>query len=425
MKKLLLTTLLLLAVTMSGIAQKMKNVTVSTPDDFIKAIAPNTNITIKTNGILAITSALDKMSDDRDLSQFDMENDYAKLAPGVYFTEEADGRSIVIVNINNLTISGESAEKTHIQAQPTYSDVLHFSHCNNITIRNIKTGHVETGNCVGDVIVFANCKNVVLENSDLYGCGVNGLSMEHTNDVTVNNTVIHDCSSASLVMGECNNVTFNKCVMRDCGWDINEWECTNIKYNDCDIEQHEYEGGEYDYDEDDYEGGEGDYGYEGGCPNELMEAMNAAGSIFEKKLNNSLANGALYEEFGEECGYIVIPEDGDWYAAYLPQINDDGQYEFLFLDNVNVKNGEKMFFGSCHVVVNKKEGRFSYEIRDNALESVTSITGTGNNQTYSHGKDKNSLKKCTKQEAMKHFEFDYELIDVESAKETDEVYPWG
>ena len=261
---------------------------------------------------------------------------------------------------------------------------------------------------------------MLLDECDLYGCGVNGIWMESSNDVTVNFTEIHDCSEDFVVIRNSNNILFNECTMHDCGGGLNVDEESSVDYQQCNIQPSDYEG-DYDY----YDGGEGDYGYEGGCPNELMEAMNAAGSIFEKKLNNSLANGALYEEFGEECGYIVIPEDGDWYAAYLPQINDDGQYEFLFLDNVNVKNGEKMFFGSCHVVVQKKEGRFSYEIRDNALESVTSITGTGNNQTYSHGKDKNSLKKSTKQEAMKHFEFDYELIDVEAAKETDEVYPWG
>ena len=424
MKKLLLTTLLLLVVTMSGIAQKMKNVTVSTPDDFIKAIAPNTNITIKSNGILAITSALDKMSDDRDLSDFDFEN-VGKLAPGVYFSDEADGRSIKIVNINNLSIVGANPnrEDNHIQANPSYADVLMFINCNNITVKNIKAGHVEKGYCVGDVISFSNCKNSNIDNCDLYGCGVNGLSMYETSGLKVSNTEIHDCSENMVVISDCQNISFIKCSMHNCGAGIATWgdKNANITYEECEIIEPVYDDEYYG----DYEGGEGDYGYEGNCPNELMEAMNAAGSIFEKKLNNNLVNGALYEEFDEECGYIVIPEDGDWYAAYLPQINDDGQYEFLFLDNVNVKNGEKMFFGSCHVVVNKKEGRFSYEIRDNALESVTSITGTGNNQTYSHGKDKNSLKKCTKQEAMKHFEFDYELIDVEDARKTDEVYPWG
>ncbi|MBO7462543.1 MAG: right-handed parallel beta-helix repeat-containing protein [Bacteroidales bacterium] len=421
MKKLLLTTLLLLAVTMSGIAQKMKNVTVTNANDFVKAIAPNTNITIKSNGILSITDAIENL-DIRNISNMEWK-DYPSLAPGAYCVEVPDGFELVVVNVNNLTITGGGSEMTHIQAKPSYAQVISFYYCNNITMKNIMAGHVERGDCSGDVLFFYHCKKMLLDKCDLYGCGVNGIWMESSNDVTVNFTEIHDCSEDFVVIRNSNNILFNECTMHDCGGGLNVDEESSVDYQKCNIQPSDYEG-DYDYYDGD-EGGEGDYGYEGNCPNELMEAMNAAGSIFEKKLNNNLVNGALYEEFSEECGYIVIPEDGDWYAAYLPQINDDGQYEFLFLDNVNVKNGEKMFFGSCHVVVQKKEGRFSYEIRDNALKSVTSITGSGNNQTYSHGKDKNSLKKCTKQEAMKHFEFDYELIDVEAARETDEVYPWG
>ena len=421
MKKLFLATIALLMVCTGCVAQKAKNVTVSTPDEFIKAIASNTNITLKTNSILAITSALDKLDKSRDLSDFDFEN-VSKLAPGVYFTEEADGRSIKIVNINNLTIVGANSnrEDNHIQAEPSYADVLSFSHCNDITIKNIKAGHVERGYCMGDVIAFSSCKNVNVENCDLYGCGVNGISMYETNGMKVSSTEIHDCSENMIVISDCQNISFVKCNMHNCGAGIATWgdKNANITYEECEIIEHIYEDGD-----DEYYGDEGDYDYEGGCPQELMVAMNDAGRMFEEKLNNSLANGALYEVL--DCGQIVIPEDGGKYAAYIAQAGVGGDYEFIFLDNVNVKNGEKMFFGNCHVIVNKKEGRFAYEICENELCSVTAITGSGNNLQYSHGKDKDSLKKCTRQQAMEHFECDCDFIDVEDAKETDEVYPWG
>ena len=66
MKKILLTTLLLLTVTMTGMAQKMKNVTVTNADEFIKAIASNTNINIKTKNIIELIPALNKLDDSRD-----------------------------------------------------------------------------------------------------------------------------------------------------------------------------------------------------------------------------------------------------------------------------------------------------------------------------------------------------------------------
>ncbi|MBR2202409.1 MAG: hypothetical protein IJ894_17025 [Bacteroidales bacterium] len=207
MKKLLLT-LLLFATAFSCIAQKAKNVTVSTPDEFIKAIASNTNITLKTNGTLAITSALDKLDKSRDVTNLDTE-DYNKLAPGVYFSEEADGRSILIANINNLSIVGANSnrEDNHIQAEPSYANVLMFINCNNITVKNIKAGHVERGYCVGDVLSFSNCKNSNVENCDLYGCGVNGISMYETNGLKVSRTEIHDCSENMVVISDCQNIS--------------------------------------------------------------------------------------------------------------------------------------------------------------------------------------------------------------------------
>ena len=416
MKKLLLLTLLLLSVTMTGIAQKAKNVTVTNADDFIKAIASNTNITLKINGTLTITNALNKLPEERNIDDLEWE-ERKNLAPGVYYVNEYDGRAIVIANINNLTITGGGAELTHIQATPSYAEVLFFAYCNNVTIKNIKAGHVETGTCTGDVVFFYHCKNVLLEKCDLYGCGVNGIALTSCNDVTVNKTEIHDCSEDYAIIFSSNNVLFNECIMRDCGGSLNVDDESTVDYQKCDIEYKE-EYGDYD----DYEG-EGDYGYEGGCPQDLMEAMNGSGEVFKKKLNNcDVTNGVIYEVLGEYEGHVVIPEMDGWFAAYIPQALGDGEYDFLFLDNVNTNVGEKMFFGNGHIIVVKKTGVFSYEIEENKLKSVTSITGNDGND-FSHGKDKNSLKKCTKAEAEPHFEF--EATDVQDVLETDEVYPWG
>ena len=243
---------------MTGIAQKAKNVTVTNADDFIKAIASNTNITLKINGTLKISDALDKLDKSRDVA--DKESDeYAQLAPGVYYTGEFDGRAILIANINNLTINGVSANATHIQSEATYADVLRFAYCNNITVKNIKAGHVEKGYCVGDVISFSNCKNSNIDNCDLYGCGVNGLSMYETSGLKVSNTEIHDCSENMVVISDCQNIRFITCSMHNCGAGIATWGAknANITYEECEIIEPVYDDEYYG----DYEGGEGDYGY--------------------------------------------------------------------------------------------------------------------------------------------------------------------
>ena len=207
MKKLLLTTILLIAAVIGCTAQKAKNVTVTNADEFIKAIAPNTNITIKNNGILSITDAIER-SAIRNISNMEWK-DYPSLTPGAYYVDEPDGVELVIVNVNNLTISGGGSEMTHIQCTPTYAEVLSFFYCNNVTIKNIMAGHVETGTCSGDVLFINHCKKVILEKCDLYGCGVDGIWIENSDGVTVNKTEIHDCSEDYVVIRNCNNILFN------------------------------------------------------------------------------------------------------------------------------------------------------------------------------------------------------------------------
>jgi len=429
MKKLLLTTLLLLSVTIAGMAQKMKNVTVTNADDFIKAIASNTNITLKISGTLKIDAALAKLDKSRDVSDKD-EADYAKLAPGVYYTEEFDGRAIYVANVNNLTIDGVNVKSTHIQSNATYADVLRFAYCNNITVKNIKAGHVETGTCMGDVVVFSHCKNVKLENSDLYGCGVNGLSMANTDGVKVDNTIIHDCSENSVVMGECDNVTFNKCTMRDCGWSINDWQCSNVEYNDCDIEEHEYEGGEYDYDEGE-EGGYGDYG-DLGMPRDLYERIAESQDVFLERLGTDYVNGVVYADLGAEAGHLVIPEANGIYAIYIPKfLLNEGIYVCEYLDKVDTNKGGKIAFGSnhllCTTITKQKETvLFSIEFNDGEIVSIT-LLGYDSNGKFikgGHGKDPESLKECTEEEGKKHFDIE-STTTIDEARECCEIYPWG
>ena len=122
---------------------------------------------------------------------------------------------------------------------------------------------------------------------------------------------------------------------------------------------------------------------------------------------------------------MIFPEGKGKFAAIIAHYDGDAiKYDFVFLDVIDTNQGEKMFFGNGHIIVVKKEGIFSYEIKDSKLESVSVITSSnGTDLNYQHGKTKNSLKKCTKADADPHFEF--EAISIEKAKETDEEYPWG
>ena len=418
MKKLLLT-LLLFATAFSCIAQKAKNVTVSTPDEFIKAIASNTTITVKNSNILAITDALNKLDKSRELQDFE---NASKLAPGVYYTEESDGRSIAIVNINNLSIIGANTKNAdnHIQAEPSYADVLRFHRCKNITIKNIRAGHLEQGHCEGDVFVFGFCENVNIDNCDLYGCGVNGLSMGATKGVKVTNTEIRDCSENMVVISDCHNVNFVKCYMHDCGAGIATWgDNSQISYDDCEINEQEYEDGGYgDY------GGYDDYGDDSGMPAYLHDPVNAAGDLFEKYLCNNSVNGVVYLHLGENLGEVIVAEDCGILAAFLVVLHDDGEISFTFLDKADTNKDEQMFFGDDHISIVKKDGAYSYEIVEHKLKSVSFRTKAANGKVITrHGKTKNLMKDCSQDVVKPHFEFD--ANNVEEYRKNHEEYPWG
>ncbi len=429
MKRLLLTAILLVAAVICCTAQKVKNVTVTNADEFIKAIASNTNITLKTNGTLAITSALDKLDASRDISDKEVE-EYGKLASGVYFTEEYDGRSIVVINVNNLSITGD-AKRTHIQAKPSYSNVLYFNNCKDITIKNIKAGHVAAGSCTGDVISFEKCDKINIDNCDLYGCGVIGISMYETENVAVSNTEIRECSDEMVRMHQCYGVTFTKCYMHDCGTAINNWASTGIEYNDCKIigedgtdlydfyrENPDFVDGDGDYVDDSYFEDEDKYAA-------LLETADRAYDELAKMLGEEFVNGVIIEDLGDEAGMAVFPENNKKFAAVLaPYDYEAGEFSLVFLDIVDTGKGEKMFFGNGHIIVVKQEGIFSYEIKDGKLESVTQANPTSDDKMiYRHGNTKSSMKQCTEQVAKPHFEF--EATNIENAQETDEEYPWG
>jgi len=420
MKKLLLTTILLIAAVIGCVAQKAKNVTVTTAADFIKAIAPNTNITIKNNGILSITDAIDKLNL-RDISDMEWDN-YPSLAPGAYYVEEPDGKGLVIINVNNLTITGGGSEMTHIQVTPTYAEVIRFFHCNNVTMKNIMAGHVETGTCSGDVLYFNHCKKILLEKCDLYGCGVDGIWMNNCNDVTVNKTEIHDCSEDYVVIRNCNNILFNECIMRDCGGGLNVDEESTVDYQKCDIRYNEYIYGDEDYSDRDFEDDE--YYDDSKMPAYLDDPVNAAGTQFEKYLCNSLANGAVYLNLGMENGEVIVAEDCGKLAAFLVQI-DDGEITFEFLDNVDTKKGEKMGFAEGHILVMKEEdGLVSYEIQNDKVQSITSFKPISEGKfIFKQGKTKNTLKECSQEAAMPHI--DLKITDLEEYRKDHEEYPWG
>ena len=178
-------------------AENSHTVSVSTVDELLAAIAPDTEI-ILAPGTYDLSTA----------------SDYGKTVNGLYTWEEVyDGYELVLQNISGLKISGEGAV---IAAIPRYANVIRCVGCEFVSFEGFTAGHsVEHGFCVGGVIRLENCRYISLDKCRLYGCGVIGLWAEGCEDLYAYDTDIYDCSYEGVDLNTCRNVELNGCRFYD------------------------------------------------------------------------------------------------------------------------------------------------------------------------------------------------------------------
>ena len=177
---------------------------VSTVDEFLKALAPDTEIILDAEFYDLSTAA-----------------GYGTQSGTYYRWEEVfDGVQLTIQSLSNLTIRAEGDDvKAHtVSARPRYAHVINFENCSNIMVEGFTAGHTfEPGSCAGGVIGFNNCEDVLVNNCGLYGCGVVGIWGANTKGVQVTNSDIYECSWGGVYMMFCKDVTFNGNTIRDLG----------------------------------------------------------------------------------------------------------------------------------------------------------------------------------------------------------------
>ena len=120
-----------------------------------------------------------------------------------------NGYQLNIDGVENLTITGLGEEPVKVHAESTHAFVLAFGNSNHIQINNIEAGHFpEQGHCEGGVFYFGNCKNILIENSTLFGCGKEGLTLSGVDNLQVNQSTIKDCSYGIMTAGDSTDLTF-------------------------------------------------------------------------------------------------------------------------------------------------------------------------------------------------------------------------
>ncbi|MBR1565798.1 MAG: right-handed parallel beta-helix repeat-containing protein [Oscillospiraceae bacterium] len=202
---LLLAAMLMLTIVPAAFAEEgaasvqMNIVEAATVDELLKAIAPNTLITL-TGRSYDLTRA----------------QGYGIYGSQYYSWNPVydDGWELEIDDVQNLTIRA-AQEGTEIVTVPRYACVLKFDNCADVTLSGFTAGHTDgPGYCTGAVLGMTDCRDMTVENCDLYGCGTYGLELSHCRGINAIGTVIRDCSYGALSADNCAAIKLDSCDVR-------------------------------------------------------------------------------------------------------------------------------------------------------------------------------------------------------------------
>ncbi len=176
-------------------------VTVSTVDELLAAIAPDTTVVLA-SGLYDLSKAAD----------------YGKTGGEYYsWVESYDGPELSLNGVSGLTLKAAEDAEVTISAVPRYADVLYFDSCSNIVLEDLTLGHTqEPGQCAGGVLNFDNCENVLINDCELFGCGIMGVQAAHCRTLHVTDSHIYDCSYGAAYIESCRDVLFDDCEIDDC-----------------------------------------------------------------------------------------------------------------------------------------------------------------------------------------------------------------
>lgn len=197
-------------------AEAQAQVHVSTVDELLAAIAPDTEIIL-----------------DAELYDLSTAAGYGKIGSAYYHWEEVfDGPALMISGVDNLTIRSNDDNVTGhtIAAIPRYANVLTFDECSGITLSGFTAGHTkEPGSCVGGVLRFQDSDGIHVENCGLFGCGILGVQADFCDDIQVVGCDIYECSQGGIRMFNTSGISVEGTTFRDLGGDsLTFVECQEV-----------------------------------------------------------------------------------------------------------------------------------------------------------------------------------------------------
>lgn len=214
---------MLLLILMPLLISSTEPVTVYDREGFIEAIGPNTTIIIPENTQIILSHDSGKLANTFPETQY------------VSWEYEFDGYSLVIQDVQNLTIRGEDQATSFLLAEPRYVYVIDFQECTGVSVESLQLGHTTGGYCSSGVLGFENCIDAEVTDCVLFGCGTEGLSIRSTNGFSLINSVITDCTYGVMTCRNSTSLLFRNCIFRDNEQyhGVDMWYCRDVQFEDC------------------------------------------------------------------------------------------------------------------------------------------------------------------------------------------------
>jgi len=133
------------------------------------------------------------------------------LDTGLYLFDQG----IRMDNIINLSIIGEDREHTRIVVKDSYDDIITLDSTQQITISNLTLDHEPQGNCLGGVILVTESRDIDLHHLNLFGSGIEGLTLYHVDGLKLMDSRIWDCSVYSMTITDSKNITIGRTVIEN------------------------------------------------------------------------------------------------------------------------------------------------------------------------------------------------------------------
>ena len=195
-------------------AEGVRTVKVSTVDEFLAAIAPDTVIYME-KGTYNLSNAANYGT---------IVNEY------ISWENPYDGPGLILNFVNGLQIIGAGKDETFLVTEPRYADVLTFDCCSGIVLDGLTAGHTqEPGECIGGVLMFRGGSGISVTRCGLFGCGIRGVTAWSTEQLTVEDCEIYSCSLGAVQLESCSDCTFSGNSIHDCAYPTFQLlSCRNI-----------------------------------------------------------------------------------------------------------------------------------------------------------------------------------------------------